>query len=257
MWRFALCALRFAQERKGDCMNRRDLLKGVVTGVAALALAPAFGFGIGATEDGTPADALAALERKYGGRLGVAILDTETGRRAAYRGEERFLMCSTFKWLAVAAVLARVDAGHEQLDRRLVFDDSVLLEYAPVTRRHVGAPGMTIAALCEAAITLSDNTAANLLLSSMGGPSAVTAFARSVGDSVTRLDRSEPELNVGSRDDVPRHHDSAGDAWDDERRVAGSCTVGTLARATACMAACLHHRHAPASRGAAGGLARG
>jgi beta-lactamase class A len=145
---------------------------------------------------------LAALERKHGGRLGVCILDTGSGDRAEHRGDERFLMCSTFKLLAVAAVLARVDRGAEHFDRRIVFGEDVLLSYAPVTRQHVGPRGMTVAALCEAAITLSDNTAANLLLASLGGPASVTAFVRGFGDTITRLDRIEPELNVASLGDI-------------------------------------------------------
>ena len=180
-------------------MNRRNLLKSVLMGASALALRPTFAFA--ASTDGAGAR-LAALERRHGGRLGVAILDTGNGRRIAHRGDERFLMCSTFKLLAVAAVLARVDRGTERLDRRIVFGKEVLLAYAPVTRHRVGAPGMSVAELCQAAITLSDNTAANLLLASIGGPSAVTAFARGLGDPVTRLDRNEPDLNVASPADA-------------------------------------------------------
>lgn len=143
-----------------------------------------------------------ALEHQRGGRLGVAILDTGNGQRITYRADERFLMCSTFKLLAASAVLARVDQGAEKLDRRVVFGKDVLLSYAPVTSLHAGGTGMTIAELCEAAITVSDNTAANLLLSSLGGPSAITAFVRRMGDDVTRLDRTEPELNVSSPGDI-------------------------------------------------------
>jgi len=102
----------------------------------------------------------------------------------------------------VGAVLARVDRGMEQLDRRIVFGKDVVLVYAPVTSHRVGAPGMTLAELCEAAITLSDNTAANLLLASLGGPAAVTAYVRSLGDQVTRLDRIEPDLNDASPGDM-------------------------------------------------------
>jgi beta-lactamase class A len=175
-------------------MNRRSLLKGALIGASALVLRPTFAMAAGKDAD----ERLAALEHRHGGRLGVAILDTGNGRRIAHRAEERFLMCSTFKLMAVAAVLARVDHGAERLGRRIVFDKSALLSYAPVSRTRVGAPGMTVAELCEAAITLSDNTAANLLLASLGGPAAVTAYARSLGDEVTRLDRIEPELNVAS-----------------------------------------------------------
>ncbi len=180
-------------------MDRRTLLKSALTGAAALALHPALA--ISTTGDDAE-QALAALEKKHGGRLGVSILDTGTGRRIARRGDERFLMCSTFKFLAVAAVLARVDQGKETLERRIVFGKDVLLAHAPVTREHVGAPGVSVAVLCQAAITVSDNTAANLLLESMGGPAALTTFIRGLGDQRTRLDRMEPELNVGSPGDL-------------------------------------------------------
>jgi beta-lactamase class A len=103
-------------------------------------------------------------------------------------------MCSTFKLLAAAAILGRVDAGKERLDRRVSYAKSDLVTYSPITEQHVG-DGMTLAELCEAAITVSDNTAANLLLAGLGGPDSVTAFARSLGDTMTRLDRNEPTLN--------------------------------------------------------------
>ncbi|MEW9624881.1 class A beta-lactamase [Rhodanobacter geophilus] len=179
-------------------MHRRTLLKTALLGAAALTLRPAL------ARSAREADAearLAALERRHGGRLGVAILDTGDGRRCGHRADERFLMCSTHKVLTVGAVLARVDQGAERLDRRVVFGSDVVLSWAPVTSHRVGAPGMTVAELCEAAITVSDNTADNLLLASLGGPAAVTAFARRLGDRLTRLDRIEPALNVGADGD--------------------------------------------------------
>ncbi|MEO7324371.1 MAG: class A beta-lactamase [Dokdonella sp.] len=179
-------------------MNRRNLLNGVLIGVSILALRPVK---VRAAAD-DPFARIQALEKKHGGRLGVSILDTGNRRRVAYRGSERFLMCSTFKVLAVAAVLARVDRGTEHLDRRIVFGNEAILSYAPVTRLRVGTPGMTVAELCEAAITVSDNTAANMLLASLGGPESVTAFVRGLGDAITRLDRMEPDLNVGSSGDI-------------------------------------------------------
>lgn len=180
-------------------MDRRTLLKTTLLGASALALGPAFARA-GRTSDVEAR--LAALERRHGGRLGVAILDTGNGRRHGHRADERFLMCSTHKLLTVGAVLARVDRGVERLDRRVVFGRDVVLSWAPVTSKHVGAPGMSVAELCEAAITVSDNTADNLLLRSLGGPSAVTAFARKLGDPLTRLDRYEPELNDGAPGDL-------------------------------------------------------
>lgn len=116
---------------------------------------------------------LAELERETGGRLGVAVLDTGTGRRIAYRAGERFAMCSTFKFLAAAAVLARVDAGRDHLDRRVPYSRRDLLEYAPGTRAHLRAGAMTLGALCAAAMEYSDNTAANLLLATIGGPAGL------------------------------------------------------------------------------------
>jgi beta-lactamase class A len=141
------------------------------------------------------------IEAGVGGRLGVAVLATATGELVGHRLDERFAMCSTFKFLAAAWVLARVDAGQERLDRRIVVTRASLLDWSPVTSKHVGGAGMTVAALCEAAITVSDNAAANLLLATAGGPPAVTAFARRIGDGVTRLDRTEPTLNEGTPGD--------------------------------------------------------
>lgn len=139
-------------------------------------------------------DALSASEKETGGRLGVAVEDMQGGARFAHRAGERFPMCSTFKWLAAAAVLKRVDDGRERLDRRMRFSKADLIANSPASRRHV-ASGMTLEEACDAAVTLSDNTAANLLLSALGGPQGVTSFARSLGDAVTRLDRTEPAMN--------------------------------------------------------------
>jgi beta-lactamase class A len=136
----------------------------------------------------------AAIEKEAGGRLGVAALDTGTGRRFGHREEERFPMCSTFKVLAVSAVLTQVDHGKENLDRRIRFAAGDVIDGSPISKDHIG-DGMTLAELCAAALDYSDNTAANLILSALGGPHAVTAFARSLGDPVTRLDRTEPTLN--------------------------------------------------------------
>lgn len=138
---------------------------------------------------------LAALEAHAGGRLGVAALDTGTGRRLAHRAGERFPMCSTFKVLLAGTVLQRVDRGEARLDLRLPYGKADLLAYAPVTTARLAEGGLTVDELCAAAVEVSDNTAANLLLASVGGPAAVTAFARSLGDPVTRLDRTEPALN--------------------------------------------------------------
>ncbi len=108
---------------------------------------------------------------------------------------------STFKVLLCGAVLARVDAGDEQLDRRIHYRQQDLVDYSPVSEKHL-ADGMTVGELCAAAITMSDNTAGNLLLKSVGGPAGLTAFLRQIGDNVTRLDRWETELNEALPGDV-------------------------------------------------------
>jgi beta-lactamase class A len=146
------------------------------------------------------AETFAKIEAESGGRLGVAVFDAQSGAAAGHRADERFPMCSTFKLLAAAATLARIDSGKEQLARRVAIQQSDVLSYAPITKQHVGGE-MSVGELCEAAITLSDNTAANLLLAGLGGPAGVTLYARSLGDEVTRLDRSEPDLNSADPDD--------------------------------------------------------
>lgn len=135
------------------------------------------------------------LEAERGGRLGIAVRDTRTGATASHRADERFPMCSTFKLLAAGAVLARVDAGKESLKRRVSYSASDLVDYSPATEPRVDEGGMPIGELCQAAITLSDNTAGNLILASLGGPEGLTAHLRTLGDPITRLDRTEPDLN--------------------------------------------------------------
>ncbi len=178
--------------------------------ITALAAAPALmpGFSEAAVFASKPTIDLSSrineLERASGGRLGVAALDTQTGRRFAWRGDERFRMCSTIKMPLSAAILRRVDQGRERLDRRVTYGRDVLMGNSPVVEKHV-EDGMTIGALCEATITWSDNAAANLLFDALagggGGPAALTRFLRAVGDQTTRSDRREPELNTGAPDD--------------------------------------------------------
>jgi beta-lactamase class A len=138
---------------------------------------------------------IAAIETQVGGRIGVAALDTTNSKQVDYRADERFPMCSTFKFLAAAAVLKRVDEKKEKLERFVPYGAKEILEYAPVTKEHLKDGGMTLGALCSAAIEQSDNTAGNLLLNAIGGPAGLTNFVRTLGDRVTRLDRIEPELN--------------------------------------------------------------
>ncbi|WP_137916844.1 class A beta-lactamase [Hydrogenophaga sp. 2FB] len=140
-------------------------------------------------------DSLRDIEKQAKGRLGVHIIDTASGRELGWRGDERFLMLSSFKLLASALVLDRADRGEASLEQRIRYRKQDLVSWSPVTERHVGGEGLSLAQLCEATITTSDNTAANLILASYGGPAALTAYARRLGDRATRLDRTEPELN--------------------------------------------------------------
>lgn len=141
---------------------------------------------------------LATLERRLGAgaRLGVAALDTSTGARIGYRADERFAMASTFKWLLAAAALERLDHG-QLIEYRA--DD--LVSHSPISGQHVDA-GMTVHQLAEAAVTVSDNAAANLLLRQLGGPEGFTVWIRNHVDSVTRLDRWETDLNENAPGDV-------------------------------------------------------
>jgi len=145
--------------------------------------------------------ALAPIEQKTGGRLGVYALDVETGKTIEHRSEERFAMCSTFKWFLAAQLLTRVDAGQLALTDRLKYGPQDLLEYAPVAKEHVSEGSLTLEELARAAVTVSDNTAANLLLARLGGPRSFTQLAGSLSDTITRLDRNEPALNSNEPND--------------------------------------------------------
>ncbi|HEX8404883.1 MAG TPA: class A beta-lactamase [Duganella sp.] len=134
---------------------------------------------------------LVQLEAASGGRLGVAALNTANGRQILHRADERFPFCSTFKMMLSAAVLAREPS---LLEQRLRYDKDELVTHSPITEKHLDG-GMTVAELCAATIQYSDNAAANLLIRQLGGPEAVTAYARSIGDRQFRLDRWETALN--------------------------------------------------------------
>ena len=168
-------------------LDRRTLL----AALPALAVRPAFAQ--------AAAPAFEAYERETGGRIGVHAENLATGARIAWRADERFVMCSTFKASLAAFVLARADRGQEQLDRMIAFGPKDLLEYAPVARQSLAkgavSGAMSVSDMCGAIVELSDNTCANLLLAEVGGPAALTEFWRSTGDATSRLDHNEPELN--------------------------------------------------------------
>jgi|SRR5579862_3860526 len=173
--------------------------------------------------------AFAHLEKINGGRLGVAVRDTATGAHSGYRMDERFPMCSTFKFLLASAVLQRVDRRQETLDRAIAIPRKPLLFHSPLTEPHAGGT-MTITALCHAVLTQSDNTAANLLLEGIGGPGGITKFARSIGDTVTRLDRTETSLNESLAGD-PRDTTSPAAMAGDLRTVLLGNVLSSASRA--------------------------
>jgi beta-lactamase class A len=139
--------------------------------------------------------ALQTYERESGGRIGVYAENLATGAKLAWRADERFVMCSTFKASLAACVLARIDRNEDTLDAMIPYGSADLLDYAPVARQNLNAGAMSVADMCKAIVELSDNTCANLLLAHVGGPAALTAFWRSIGDATSRLDHKEPELN--------------------------------------------------------------
>ncbi|WP_367380120.1 L2 family extended-spectrum class A beta-lactamase [Stenotrophomonas cyclobalanopsidis] len=184
---------------------RRRFLQFSGAALASSLLPPALGRAAGPAPGAPAAIAsaadFAALEKASGGRLGVTVLDTGSGRRiGGHRQDERFPMCSTFKSMLVAHVLHLADAGRVSLDTRVPIAEKDLLSYAPVARRHVGKD-LSVRDLCRGTLTTSDNTAANLLLGVSGGPPALTAFLRAQGDTVTRNDRYEPDMNRFAKGD--------------------------------------------------------
>lgn len=148
------------------------------------------------------ASRISALERKSTGRIGVSVVSAGGEPLFSYRADERFAMCSTFKTLLGAAVLSRVDANRESLDRPITYKSTDILDYAPIAKRYLATGHLTISELNAASIQYSDNTAANLLLDAIGGTKALTEYLRSIGDNTTRLDRNEPSLNTNLADDL-------------------------------------------------------
>lgn len=181
-------------------MDRRHFALGLV----ALTAAPAFA----RPRKPQPArpfhgiQMLGRLERSVGGRLGVHVLDTASGEGFGWREDELFGMCSTFKLSLAALLLREVDAGRISAEERLVWSALDVLPNSPVTGMASGPQGMSVTALAQAALQTSDNLAANLLLRRLGGPAALTAFWRSLGDTVSRLDRYETALNFVPPDEV-------------------------------------------------------
>ena len=194
-------------------MDRRGLLAGLgATGLLACSRAPAQAE-VEATTGPPAAEPprfdpldLSDLETAHGGRLGFVFHAVDRGLGLSWRGDERFVYCSTFKLFLAAAVLEKVEAGAERLDRLVAMTQADLLSHAPVTEPAVGS-FLTIERLCQAAVEVSDNPAANILMREMGGLEAMRIWYRSIGDQDTRVDRWEMELNVpdGDKDTIRPH----------------------------------------------------
>ncbi|MGR6465734.1 class A beta-lactamase [Rhizobium sp. PAMB 3182] len=175
---------------------------------------------------------LAELESRHAGRICVRIVNLGTGKTVSHRADEPILMCSTFKAILAAQVLKAVDEKADALDSRIRFTKKdVSTAWSPVAEKRVGGAGMTIAELCEAAVCWSDNTAANLLLKRFGGPKALTAFFRSIGDSASRLDRMEPGLNYHEGPDDQRDTTTAAAMAEDLRRLLFTDVLSSSSRA--------------------------
>ena len=173
--------------------HRRTFLAGLGAAGAVQLIAPSAVWAV----PSTPLE-LKALESRHGGRIGVCAQDDS--RRVAWRSDERFAYCSTFKLFLAAGTLERVQRGQERLDRAIPILKSDMLEYAPTTEKAIGAT-LTVEQLCKAAVELSDNPAANILIREMGGLDAWRSWYRAIGDDVTRVDRLETELNTAIPDD--------------------------------------------------------
>jgi beta-lactamase class A len=141
------------------------------------------------------ADTVSQIPLPGGGRLGFCLLDTANGEIMGNRVDERFAMCSTFKLPLAAAILQETDRGKLKLDQWVSYSQADMVAFAPVTGKNLEKGGMTVLALAEAAQKFSDNPAANLLMKLIGGPVGLTAILRGWGDDITRLDRTEPEMN--------------------------------------------------------------
>jgi len=186
-----------------SAMTNRPTRRAVLAAAPALLVAAGCSPWAARQPDAAQREALERLERleqRLDGRLGLFALDTGSGRELAHRADERFPLCSTFKLLAAAGVLAQSAQTPGLLARRIAYQRADLVSYSPVTEKHAG-PGMTVAELCAAGLQHSDNTAGNLMISLLGGPEGVTAYARSIGDTAFRLDRRETELNSALPDD--------------------------------------------------------
>jgi beta-lactamase class A len=175
-------------------LSRRRALLGGLTLAAAAACVPKSVLADPAEPLPGIDERIGALERRYNAHIGLFAVDLDDGRSISHRGQETFAMCSTFKGYAAARVLQMAEHAELALDDPVFVDPAEIVANSPRTEPRAGGD-MTLEELCQAALQVSDNTAGNLLLKTIGGPPAVTEFARSIGDPSSRLDRWETALN--------------------------------------------------------------
>ncbi|RKF18183.1 class A beta-lactamase [Altericroceibacterium spongiae] len=174
-------------------LGRRTLLGGLAAGLLSACSRPSAN-ARGSDKERDGGDQLAALQSSTGGMLGAYILDTQSQKGFGINEAQRFPHCSSFKLSLAALILQQADKGNLDLDERIHYTEADLMFVSPVTTRNL-EKGMTLEELAKATQTTSDNAAANILLHRLGGPEVLTGFWRSIGDSVSRLDKTEPALN--------------------------------------------------------------
>lgn len=170
-------------------IDRRHFIGGTLALGAAACIPP----------DQSPIGRLAAelriIEAAGNGTLGVEIFNTATGQSLGLNSDRRFGHASSFKLSLAALLLQRHAAGLIDADRHVTWTEADMLSHAPFTRERIST-GATLRELARATQITSDNPAANILLRNLGGPAGLTAFWRSLGDEVSRVDRFEPEMNL-------------------------------------------------------------
>lgn len=201
----ALVALTLSGCWDRDAVEKQNAEQGSAASSTPAAAAPRF---TRAAIDPTLLLDVRAIEARVGGRLGVMLVSPDDRLILANRDTERFPICSTFKLPLAVMVLSDVDAGRLPLERALPFGQRRVVEHSPVISqmKRDGASDISVEAALAAAMTQSDNTAANLLLTLVGDNSGYSRrIEAAFGNDSIRMDRSEGVLN----EDASRTEDTA------------------------------------------------
>ncbi|GAB6898768.1 class A beta-lactamase [Kineosporia succinea] len=191
--------MQMSARRLGGALAVVTVLFGCAAGPSAAATTPVVPVSATDATDASSSSEFRDLEKEFGATLGVYALDTGSGETVGFRADRRFAYASTFKALQAGVLLKqRTD---REMDRVIRYDESDLLEYAPITSQHVET-GMTLGELADASVRYSDNTAANLIFEELGGPRALDRALERLGDRTTHVDRIEPNLNEAAPGDI-------------------------------------------------------